>query len=268
MKSVKKPSKAKRAKKSAQATPQATPTFHCEACGRESSNPKVCGFCQTPILSPYAKTINVINVLIAEVRAGGCADWRLKSIINEAHGALEMIEKPEPKKGLPADPEEKNDDRAGWANSAIEEFESVTRTDREDALSDLLADLGHWCDRNGFDFAKELRRGMYHYNEETEGEGRQLNFLIEKAPVEKEPAIVIHLDGGLVREVYSDSALHYVVADTDDVPKDEALAIPGTLATIIDEQVMSDHCQVFEAIINPQAVKDTVEAVEKASAQP
>ena len=37
----------------------------------------------------------------------------------------------------------------------------------EDAVSDLLADLMHWCDRFGQEFHEELRRALYHYAEET-----------------------------------------------------------------------------------------------------
>lgn len=50
-------------------------------------------------------------------------------------------------KPLPADPENMNDDRAAWAEAALNEFRRVTGTDDEDALGDLLCDLMHWCDR-------------------------------------------------------------------------------------------------------------------------
>jgi hypothetical protein len=68
---------------------------------------------------------------------------------------------------LPRDPDGMNDKRAAWAERAIVEFERATRTDREDALADLLADLFHWCDRNGVDFETELARGRGNYEEET-----------------------------------------------------------------------------------------------------
>src|SRR5258706_116142 len=74
-------------------------------------------------------------------------------------------EKSAPK--LPPDPEGMNDKRAAWGERAIVEFQKATGTDREDALSDLLADLFHWCDRNGFDFEHELERARGHYDEET-----------------------------------------------------------------------------------------------------
>jgi hypothetical protein len=68
---------------------------------------------------------------------------------------------------IPPDPEQMNDDRAEWAEVAIEAFEGKTGTDREDAVCDLLADLMHFCDRNGFEFAVELGRAETHYEAET-----------------------------------------------------------------------------------------------------
>ena len=72
------------------------------------------------------------------------------------------------KRILPPDPEDRNDDRAAWANDAILAFVAATRTDKEDAAADLIADLGHWCDRNGLNFLTQVRRGLRHYAEETE----------------------------------------------------------------------------------------------------
>jgi hypothetical protein len=49
-----------------------------------------------------------------------------------------------------------------------------TGADPEDAITDLLCDLAHYCDRNDLDFEAELRRAAMHYVEETDGEGTQL----------------------------------------------------------------------------------------------
>jgi hypothetical protein len=68
---------------------------------------------------------------------------------------------------MPPDPEEMNQERAGWAQAALETFCGRTGTDPSDAVSDLIADLMHWCDRTGSDWNSELARGMTHYNEET-----------------------------------------------------------------------------------------------------
>jgi hypothetical protein len=75
---------------------------------------------------------------------------------------------------LPPDPENLNDDRAGWAQAAIASFIDKTKSDDCDAISDLLADIAHYCDRNGFDMKEELRRAAFHYHAETDGEGKQL----------------------------------------------------------------------------------------------
>jgi hypothetical protein len=74
---------------------------------------------------------------------------------------------------LPPDPEEMNDERADWAEAALGAFQEETGTDDGDAIGDLLSNLMHWCDRNNADFAAEVRRGYFHYYEETSGMGPQ-----------------------------------------------------------------------------------------------
>ena len=71
-------------------------------------------------------------------------------------------------KPLPPDPEQRNDTRAHWADAALLMFQDWTGSDAEDAVSDLLADLMHWCDRHGVDFDTELRRAQGHYEAETD----------------------------------------------------------------------------------------------------
>lgn len=68
---------------------------------------------------------------------------------------------------LPLDGECLNTDRALWAAIALEAFRKETGADLDDAVSDLLADLMHWCDRFGRKFETELRRALSHYDEET-----------------------------------------------------------------------------------------------------
>lgn len=71
---------------------------------------------------------------------------------------------------LPPDPENMNGSRAAWGGVAVRAFMKATRTEEEDALGDLLADLMHWADRNNFDFDLALDRGRFHYDAETAGE--------------------------------------------------------------------------------------------------
>ena len=73
---------------------------------------------------------------------------------------------------LPPDPDGQNDDRAGWADLALLAFQAATGTDREDALSDLLCDLMHLCDRDIFlgSFETQVERARGHYEAETGGE--------------------------------------------------------------------------------------------------
>ena len=60
---------------------------------------------------------------------------------------------------LSADPEGMNDDRAKWAQVALDAFQGETGTDDGDRLADLLCDLMHWANRNGMGFAYELQTG-------------------------------------------------------------------------------------------------------------
>jgi hypothetical protein len=75
---------------------------------------------------------------------------------------------------LPPDPEGMNDDRAEWAHSAIRQFQCATGTDWQDTLSDLLGDLMHFADRQGFNFNAELDRARMHYEAETMDEEVEL----------------------------------------------------------------------------------------------
>lgn len=68
---------------------------------------------------------------------------------------------------LPPDPDGMNSERTRWAQAALWAFQRATRTDDEDAVSDLLTDLMHWCDCNDQDFNAELLRGSGHYESET-----------------------------------------------------------------------------------------------------
>ncbi len=77
-----------------------------------------------------------------------------------------------------------NDDRASWAEAALLAFAQRTGMakemvgDKEDTffiVSDLLADLGHWCDRHRLDLAEALAHAGHHYSTETKGYGRQFN---------------------------------------------------------------------------------------------
>jgi len=78
------------------------------------------------------------------------------------------IEGREPIAPIPPDPEGLNDDRAAWAGDAIDAFARTTGVDDpDDAVSDLIADLRHWCDRNGVEFEEAVRRAAHHYETET-----------------------------------------------------------------------------------------------------
>lgn len=76
---------------------------------------------------------------------------------------------------LPPDPEGMNDDRAEWAEHAIDAFGERTRMntageDRETMLGDLLTNLMHWCDRNDVDWDMKLLGATVNYDGETSGD--------------------------------------------------------------------------------------------------
>jgi hypothetical protein len=67
-----------------------------------------------------------------------------------------------------------NEQRAEWAQCAIDSFQHTTGTDDEDALSDLLCDIMHWCDvaeNESPGFEAELERAKGHYEAEIIEDG-------------------------------------------------------------------------------------------------
>lgn len=69
--------------------------------------------------------------------------------------------------GLPPDPDGMNGPRAASAGIAVRVFRRDTGTELENVVADLIADLGHWCDRNDQDFDAEFARGRAIYISET-----------------------------------------------------------------------------------------------------
>lgn len=90
--------------------------------------------------------------------------------LSAAAADTKMFPPPDPEE---ADGEDMNGKRAEWAKAAIIAFVEATGTDLEDAVADLIADLGHFCDRHGMKLAKELGRGEDMYRFETQNQGEQ-----------------------------------------------------------------------------------------------
>jgi hypothetical protein len=67
---------------------------------------------------------------------------------------------------LPTDPQERNDERAHWAQVTLTAFTAETSTDENGALVKFLAGV-HWCDRSGESFEAQLERARSLYREET-----------------------------------------------------------------------------------------------------
>lgn len=85
------------------------------------------------------------------------------------------------------DPEQENDNRAKWAQAAIDAFTAACPADDPHVLADLLCNLMHLCDRRtrtqggrgpvrknppeGWDFNAALRMAVMHYQAETDKTG-------------------------------------------------------------------------------------------------
>lgn len=57
-----------------------------------------------------------------------------------------------------------NDDRAEWAGMVLLEFSRMTGlkldAERDDAISDLICNLGHYCDRHNLPFLELAARAI------------------------------------------------------------------------------------------------------------
>lgn len=99
------------------------------------------------------------------------AAWKCNGCKREFEHEPDPIPEPVAKSKLPPDPEGMNDERADWAEEALAVFMESTGSDSGDAISDLIADLRHLCDRQPerygtFDHA--MCRATTHYTEETD----------------------------------------------------------------------------------------------------
>jgi hypothetical protein len=88
--------------------------------------------------------------------------------------------------GLPPDPEGTNDKSAEQAQDTLYHFEEkhgeapyggisaeqLTDLHRQNIV-DLLANLGHYCDRNGLDMQEIIASAVRHYDAETGNQGTQ-----------------------------------------------------------------------------------------------
>lgn len=56
--------------------------------------------------------------------------------------------------------------RRAWAANALKAFREICPTDPDCELQDLLTNLHHWADKNGFDFEEVLEKSEWMYREE------------------------------------------------------------------------------------------------------
>jgi len=81
-----------------------------------------------------------------------------------------------------------NQDRALWAEAALGAFVEQIGQNRIDAcaICDLVANLGHYADEQGYDFLAAVRSGIGHWKAEA-GDTANEDML---------PAVSIIIDGG------------------------------------------------------------------------
>ncbi len=62
-----------------------------------------------------------------------------------------------------------NNGRAVSAEAVLEAFLALVDLDKgkADAISDIIADLGHYCGANGVDFVAAMQRGIGHWRVEV-----------------------------------------------------------------------------------------------------
>ena len=54
-------------------------------------------------------------------------------------------------------------DHIEWATEAVAIFQRHCGSGDEDAIADLICDLGHLADERGLDFIEEIKRGIGHW---------------------------------------------------------------------------------------------------------
>jgi DNA mismatch endonuclease (patch repair protein) len=124
--------------------------------------------------------------------ASECTDFRhtagsLHAIYRKTQTEPILVHRGSDRMNVPPDPESMNNNRADWARDILDHFEQYgervsvdlsTQQQREvtlQNLSDLIADLGHFCDRNGLWMHEAIQIASKHYGEETHHEGEQFN---------------------------------------------------------------------------------------------
>lgn len=86
---------------------------------------------------------------------------------------------------LPSDPEDQNDFRSDTFAAALEDHASDygdSRKPHSTQVADLVANLGHWDDRNHsgkHPLTESIIAGMIAYDDQTEGEGKAFDALLK-----------------------------------------------------------------------------------------
>lgn len=66
-----------------------------------------------------------------------------------------------------------NEQRAGWAQTAVDAFQAVCRTDDDSALGDLMANLLHLARAQGLDPERVIDTARMHFEAEEAEEAQE-----------------------------------------------------------------------------------------------
>jgi hypothetical protein len=114
----------------------------------------------------FAGLVGALNDMISDIEAGN-TEWITKGTL--AYAKRELVQAVGARAAVSGSPEPSNEDRALRAETALRQFRRETGIghDRE-AVGDLIADLGHYCDERGLDFDELVRRGVEHWRAELQ----------------------------------------------------------------------------------------------------
>jgi hypothetical protein len=69
----------------------------------------------------------------------------------------------------------RNEDRADQVNDVLESYHRLSGNDPNDQVTDLLADVLHWCNVRNVSFPSMLKTAFMHYCAELTEEGQAIH---------------------------------------------------------------------------------------------
>jgi hypothetical protein len=131
-------------------------------------------------------------------------------------------------------------------------------------MSDIIGDMGHYCDKHKLDFKAVLRLALMNWEEER---GADSDILIDDVPPTPE-TIIVCVESGLVQDVVAKRPLSFIVVDqdTEGCLEDDMIQIPGALAEAIREEggeTIWKPRHINDATISEAAVSEVLDLHKK-----